>query len=229
MRKAYWGDLRLTVTSESLAYQVFEVSTCTLGILSPTHLRKQDDLALAGRWHHVPLRVREECIVPGEQQLGLHRYRLVCLDSSCELDQILLDEGQPWTAEHLQFVRLTMHPKLYVEARNLSSDSLELLEAVNVSRSGLLLKTARPLTHLRSFPLASRLMLRLDVAQLWMQRPLEPVCQVVRTYSEGEGPQTFAYMAVQFLLFTPVERRLWRDVMARLERHARESLLASTF
>ena len=145
---------------------------------------------------------------------ALRRYRLTCLDSRTDLDQLLLvDSG---SSPRLQFPRCMVQPRLYVEMKWPAREDLELLESVDISRSGMLLRigSGRLCQPAEQSPLS----LRVDVARLWLPASLQPVGRVVRTFHAQEDVREFSYIAIELIEFNAEEAEHWKGFLRRIER-----------
>lgn len=208
--------LRLTATNAPLAYELYELSACTVGILTPENLSSRDYLVMEAEGRRIPLRV-SEILTALRPPIGpvIKRYRLTCLDCLMELDRLL---DCPDTGERrLQFPRCPVNPKVYVETRSPGRGRLDLWESVDISRSGLLLRIVKGDEH-RGLPLNRPLPLRLDVAHLWLPESIQPVGRVVRAFDAYEEFKTFSYIAVALSDFSQREAAHWNQLLRRIER-----------
>jgi len=208
--------LRLTATNAPTSYRLYEVSACTVGILTFEKLSSRDYLVMEAEGRRIPFRVAE-ILTPIRPQIGpqIQRYRLACLDCLMELDRLLQADAsgeRGW-----QFARCPVNPKIYVETRWPGREHLELLESVDISRSGLLLRTVKG-HDLTSLPNDTAFPLRLDVARLWLPESLQPLGRIVRTYQAHEEFKNFSYIAVQLIDFTSRESEHWNRLLRRIER-----------
>lgn len=216
------GVLRLTATNQTLEYRAFELSACTLGIISRERLSPRDYLVLEHPLQRIPLRVlpspggRE----PGEPVDGQARYRLVCLDPGLQLDRLLLGDGGVGEGGGFafQYARFVLHPKLYVEAWHPVSQATAMFESLNISRSGMLLRSYGPSVELESFRGKTPIEVRLDVAKLWLPLVMPAKCQIIRAYTERQGNQVFTCLGVRFTSFGVREAQVWYELLTRLER-----------
>jgi len=209
-------SLRLTATNAPVAYELYEVSACTLGILTPECLSSRDYLVMEAEGRRIPLRV-SEILTAQRPPFGpvIKRYRLTCLDCLMELDRLL--EFPESDTCHLQFPRCPVNPKVYVESRWPGRGRLDLWESVDISRSGLLLRIVKGDEH-KSLPLNLTLPLRLDVARLWLPESIQPVGRVVRAFDAYEEFKTFTYIAVTLSDFSQREAAYWNQLLRRIER-----------
>ncbi len=208
--------LRLTATNASLQYELYEVSACTVGILTIENLSCRDYLVMEAEGRRIPLRVSE--ILPSYRPaIGpvVKRYRLTCLDCLMELDRLLT---LPESSERiLQFPRCPVTPKVYVEARWPGRDQVELLESVDISRSGLLLRIVKADDHAH-LPINAAFPLRLDVARLWLPETLQPLGRIVRVFDSHEEFKTFTFIAIELLDFPAQDAQHWNQLLRRIER-----------
>ncbi|WP_141734964.1 hypothetical protein [Oligoflexus tunisiensis] len=208
--------LRLTATNAAIDYSLYEVSACTVGILTREHLCSRDYLFMEAVGRRIPLRV--SAILPPfrvPQGPVVKRYRLTCLDCLMELDRILMpDFGTP---NGLQFPRCPVNPRVYVEARWPHREQLEILESVDISRSGLLLRVVRGDDH-AALAIDSVVALRLDVARLWLPESLQPWGRLVRAFPSYDEFKTFSYIAVQLIDFSQRDAAHWNQLLRRIER-----------
>lgn len=214
--KSSLGVLRLTATNQALEYRAFELSSCTLGIIAQQPLSPKDYLMLENPGLRIPLRVIDSA--RGNAAESDHRYRLMCLDSNLQLDQVCLRHQGGSSKASFQYARFSLQPKLYVEVKNLLTHTTQLMETVNISRTGMLLKTQASQASLRDFALNSQVWTRLDIGHLWLPQTLEPRAQVVRTYLDKVAGQTYGFLGLQFISFTGPEATLWNELLSRLER-----------
>ncbi len=210
--------LRLTATNAHLSYQLYEVSACTLGILSKDLLTLKDYLVMELGGRRIPLRVAE-ILPPIRPQLGpvIRRYRLACLDCLMELDRLLGASSPVEPGRSLQFPRCLVNPRLYVEANWPGRERVELFESVDISRTGLLLRIVKNSESLLMLGQGS-IPLRVDVARLWLPEIVQAQAQIVRSYQSHEEFKTFSYMAVRLTDFHSREGDDWQKLLRRLER-----------
>ncbi len=208
--------LRLTATNAPLQYELYEVSACTVGILTVENLSNRDYLVMEAEGRRIPLRVSE--ILPSYRaEIGpvVKRYRLTCLDCLMELDRLLT---LPESSERiLQFPRCPVTPKVYVEARWPGREQVELLESVDISRSGLLLRIVKADDHAH-LPKNATLPLRLDVARLWLPETLQPLGRIVRVFNSHEEFKTFTLIAIELIDFPAQDALHWNQLLRRIER-----------
>jgi hypothetical protein len=208
--------LRLTANNAAMAYELYEVSACTVGILTLECLSSRDYLEMEAEGRRIPLRVSE--ILPSlHTEVGpvVKRYRLTCLDCLMELDRLLISPD--FTEGSLQFPRCPVTPKVYVEARWPGREQLELWESVDISRSGLLLRIVKGNDH-DHLPENTAVTLRLDVARLWLPESVQRLGRIVRVFDAYEEFKTFTYIAVQLLDFTTEDAAHWNQLLRRIER-----------
>lgn len=210
--------LRLTATNACLSYKLYEVSACTLGILTLDNLTMKDYLLMEVAGRRIPLRVAE-ILQPIRPQVGpvIRRYRLACLDCLMELDRLLGASSPAEAGLSLQFPRCLVNPRIYVEANWPGRERVELFESVDISRTGLLLRIVKNsesqlMSSQRCIPL------RVDVARLWLPETVEAQAQIVRSYQSHEEFKTFSYMAVRLTDFNKREGDDWQKLLRRLER-----------
>lgn len=208
--------LRLTATNAPMSYKLYEVSACTVGILALEKLTERDYLVMEAEGRRIPLRVAE-ILNPIKPKIGpvIQRYRLTCLDILMDLDRLLTADES--SEQSLQFARCPVNPRIYVEAIWPGRNRVELLESVDISRSGLLLRVSKgtdfaPLVPNQMAPL------RLDVARLWLPESLEPTARIVRVWNSQEEFKTFSYIAVQLVDLTTREADDWNRLLRRIER-----------
>lgn len=207
--------LRITANNARVSYELYEVSTCTVGILTRVALSSRDYLDLEVLGRRIPFRVTA-VFAPMRPAWGpaLRRYRLTCLDSSMDLDQWLATD--PGSSQRLQFPRCMVQPRLYVEMKWPAREDLELLESVDISRSGMLLRVGpgrlcQPAEQ-SPFPL------RVDVARLWLPESLQPVGRIVRCFHAQEDVREYSYIAIELLAFNPQDAEHWKGFLRRIER-----------
>ncbi|HYX35682.1 MAG TPA: hypothetical protein VE954_21510 [Oligoflexus sp.] len=208
--------LRWIATNAPLNYQLYEVSACTVGILTSENLSSHDYLVMEAEGRRIPLRVAE--ILPPvrpDQGPMIKRYRLSCLDCLMELDRLLAPDAS--SERRLQFPRCPVNPRIYVEARWPGREHLEMLESVDISRSGLLLRSVQGSNYV-SMPNDTAFPLRLDVARLWLPESVQPLARIVRTYQAYEEFKTFSYIAVQLIDWSSREADTWNRLLRRIER-----------
>lgn len=208
--------LRLTATNAPLDYQLYEVSACTVGILTPENLSSRDYLVMEAEGRRIPLRVSE--ILPSfRPPFGpvVKRYRLTCPDCLMELDRLLIPEAS--SERSLQFPRCPVNPKVYVEARWPGREQVDLLESVDISRSGLLLRLVKGDDHAQ-LPKNAAIPLRLDVARLWLPETLQPLGRIVRVFDSYDDFKTFTSIAMELIDFPAQDAVHWNQLLRRIER-----------
>lgn len=208
--------LRITATNAPLQYQFYEVSACTVGILTLENLSSRDYLVMEAEGRRIPLRVSE--ILPSfRPPIGpvVKRYRLSCPDCLMELDRLLIPSVS--SERILQFPRCPVTPKVYVEARWPGCEQVELLESVDISRSGLLLRIVKGDDH-SQLSKSAAFPLRLDVAHLWLPETLQPLGRIVRVFDSYEEFKTFTYIAVELIDLSAQDAVHWNQLLRRIER-----------
>lgn len=219
------GALRRIATNQELDYQPFELSSSTLGIISRDTLSTLDYLVLEHPEQRIPLRVmsppQDSEAFPG--LASSQRYRLICLDPDLQLDTLILrsqSQGQgPHPTLALQYARFVLQPKLYVEAWHPISQAMAMFEALNISRSGILLRSNGPGFQIEPYICRGEMELKLDVARLWLPQVIKAKCQIVRVYTERQGNQLHTCLGVQFMHFDPSAARMWHELLTRLEKN----------
>jgi hypothetical protein len=149
---------------------------------------------------------------------GGRRYRLMCLDKNVQLDEVCLRRRAVGDAMSFQFARFALHPKIYVDLRHEIKLTTVSLESVNISRTGMLLRTQAPQDCLPSIPVESATLARLDTAHLWLPHTLEVQAKSIRSYVKKNGSQNYGFVAIQFQPFSTADAILWGQLLSRLER-----------